>query len=228
MTVSYSSACTRYCTPAKYGEDDSIQVGNCTDLAPLRRGNAPDGPGDACPASELALTSSFTCMATGFFPDPIDCRKYHFCNQVADLIIATTSTCADGYAYNPVTTNCDTRYVASRCTKIVCKKEEIGVFKSFAVNSQYYYICGSNRKDELSPVMFACPSNTIANVATNPVTCVYQCRKTGFFANNLNSNAYFGCTIRGGVWVSEQRNCPGATIFTENILFPTIITCREK
>ena len=201
------------------------KLGACTATKPLKS-KLTLAADDDCTDAQTAITSPFICTKSGFMPDPTDCRKYYFCNiLVADAApTATPYTCQPGYAYNPLTTMCDTRYIASRCLNVGCNATEGNSQKAFGVNSKFYIICVAGPTKPVAH-LFTCPMNTIANVRTSPVACNYQCRRNGFFANSETPNAYFECFYAGG-WRSTERNCPTSTKFVENVLIPTRFECR--
>ncbi|KAB0794101.1 hypothetical protein PPYR_13721 [Photinus pyralis] len=128
--------------------------------------------GDA--ACTPTTTPDFLCATTGMFPDPYDCKMYHFCPPGAN--VSTPATCGtDGvpqYGYNPVTTFCSNKLANNKCTSVpipICRN----LFDTGIVggNPSLYYFCSNaitngQLTDELYPYQYACEFGRKYNTAS--------------------------------------------------------------
>ncbi|XP_053686065.1 uncharacterized protein LOC128735606 [Sabethes cyaneus] len=153
--------------------------------------------GDACLAtpdpvySECSNSQSgLTCTSRGFFPDPIDCRKYHLCTS--DSGTSDVYHCPEGYLFNLDTLVCERQTVNSSCVRVNCSSDAVLI--PYAGSRQMYAYCDFSRNPEVPKIyMFRCPNRAIFDGHF----CRFQCPSEGAFANSNNPTMYYDCKRTG-------------------------------
>lgn len=147
-----------HCVQESNGEFDVIELEKCGEGTTCLTNVCTNAPNPNCLTTEF----KFTCTGNGVFPDPYDCKKYHYC--AVDHIAAgtaglTTLECEEHFAYDPVTTYCKNK-LADNCLNFpvpICAK--VGQTGAL-VNKSIYYICV--RKDgKLYPNLYICPNGKV-------------------------------------------------------------------
>lgn len=145
------------------------------------------------PASCATAPTNFKCPAEGFFPDPVNCQTYYFCDSAK---AAQLWECPTNYVYDALNGACKRRVSAADC--VVMKCVTAGTLIVHKANANFYAFCGS----DLVATLFQCPLNQ--QFASG---CKYVCKKEGYSAGKTAAEA-FHCSRNGVNWVQTIFNCP--------------------
>ncbi|KAF5293611.1 hypothetical protein FQA39_LY03096 [Lamprigera yunnana] len=113
----------------------------------------------------------FICRTPGMYPDPYDCRKYHYCvhSDYNSSLLHFEAKCDCNYAYSANTTFCDRPISNSSCGYInypLPRCRNAGDTGSLWQNPSLYYICQYHPKanyNTLYPFMYACENGKTYN-----------------------------------------------------------------
>jgi hypothetical protein len=148
-------------------------------------------PPTGCSSS---ATSDFVCTGEGVYPDPLDCKKYHYCYADAGVLKSQQGACSDRYVFDPDASDfC--RYTNNYyCTLPNCKnvnelKNLLFTYTFYPYNRQYVALCVPNAK----PLVFKCDSNYTPNLSTIPITCNFKCKSPGQFPVAGSTTQYYNC-----------------------------------
>ncbi|XP_049789794.1 uncharacterized protein LOC126195289 [Schistocerca nitens] len=108
---------------------------------------------------------SIYCTEFGYFPDPYDCTVYHIC--LAANVQSTPHQCADGYAYNPLTSECSFRTTDPVCTSgPVPACITAGQTGALDTDPSMYYVCTADANGVLTPLLYKCHNGKVYDPAT--------------------------------------------------------------
>lgn len=108
----------------------------------------------------------FKCTASGVFPDPVNCKAYHYCVSKDDSdhnYVQTDRVCTDDYGYDMVTTYCDKKLTNKKCPTdpLPCPKcTNVGQSGPLE-NKSIWYICIRDNNNVLVPELHLCPNGKI-------------------------------------------------------------------
>ncbi|XP_055532646.1 uncharacterized protein LOC129722865 [Wyeomyia smithii] len=214
------------------GQTNKVTVcANCTHIAVCVGSNSPRscpnsrpycntlGEGDACLATPDPLynecshsPSGITCTSRGFFPDPIDCQKYHICASNSGT--SDVYHCPDGYMFNLDTLVCERKTENSTCFRVNCSSDTVLI--PYAGSRQLYAYCDFSRNKETPTIhMFRCP-----NMAEfDGHFCRFRCPSEGRFANSNDPTMYYECTRSGPEQslVGQLTRCRKNRLFNRTI-----------
>ncbi|XP_049814118.1 mucin-2-like isoform X2 [Schistocerca nitens] len=156
--------CNHDCTKVLLcqGEEQAIELLSCKQDEGCVRGECVEGASDC-----HSETDPITCTGVGLFPDPDDCTKFHICKAGGGP--STNRTCADDWAYNPLTGVCSEQLTGSICSSLPIVCDGLADTDRFPGNPSIYYICVSDDGVEIYPSLYRCPHGGIYNPST------YQC-----------------------------------------------------
>lgn len=101
------------------------------------------------------VDTGFRCHATGYLPDPYNCTVYHLCLSVEQSPFLT-GVCPDGWAYDPLTTDCSLTHLDRVCTEgPVPACGHVGQIGAIPENPHIYYICTS-LDGRVVPILYKC------------------------------------------------------------------------
>lgn len=155
---------------------------------------------DVLPAGCTTTTSTFKCPSEGYFPDPSDCTKYHYCAAVAGA--ATTYNCPVNQVYDALAQNCIKKHYDSQCVTMKCVEEGMIVH---AANPNYYAHCDKN----LVLTLAKCPLNMQYSDG-----CRYVCKQKGYFPGKTEDE-YYQCTKNSlHKLTPTTTKCPAGQVFS--------------
>lgn len=109
------------------------------------------------PQGDCRTTTEFTCMGAGYFPDPLNCSRYHLCGAAGAVSPAYSMyECPNGFAYNPATTMCKRITNEADCAIFDCSADPNGYVVYPADNNLFAYC-----SPDADPVVLKCPANTV-------------------------------------------------------------------
>jgi len=164
--------------------------------------------------------SDFSCTGEGIYPDPLDCKKFHFCQNVNNNLVSQSYSCQDRYVFDPdaATTNYCKYTNNFYCTLPKCgnsnqMKNVLFLYPFFPYNRQYVALCIPSSK----PIVFKCQDGYVADLSKIPVTCNFKCTSPGLFANHDDSAKYFECYYNSNSQlVMRQGNCFPGYVFVKD------------
>ncbi|XP_053659194.1 uncharacterized protein LOC128708258 [Anopheles marshallii] len=173
-------------------------------------------PSEACITS--SASSSFTCTATGVFPDPNNCNYYHVCLAISES--SSVYRCPPGYVFDVVTSSCIRQLSAANCVTVTCP---VGAprYVLYGTSRVYYAVCNGA---SLPTQVLRCPNGALFTFFTSSTIfgeCVYTCSGQGNYANSNNPGSYFQCYISNGRLVYNELDCPSGTIFNQTLRYCT-------
>ncbi|XP_058827129.1 uncharacterized protein LOC131687106 [Topomyia yanbarensis] len=155
------------------------------------------------------------CTGVGIYPDPNDCRKYHYCSPTE--LYSWTQSCPPNYAfvYRPFTSNVfPCRRISARssnCVKIDCSQNSL--VTAYGRSKIFYAICYINELTRQSEaVMMKCSDGA----QLDGIKCVYRCRREGLFVYSVNPAKYYQCYYSARKLVYRLLNCPNGKVFNES------------
>uniref|UniRef100_A0A1I8JUG5 Chitin-binding type-2 domain-containing protein n=1 Tax=Anopheles funestus TaxID=62324 RepID=A0A1I8JUG5_ANOFN len=155
------------------------------------------------------------CTGLGVFPDPLDCRKFHYCTSVGSY--ARPFKCPSEYVYNSKKKTCSRN---TPCRTIQCRPNGRSIFLPFPQDSKYYAYCNyhriRNRSTLKNIIVYKCAEGSEYNVLSN--SCVFNCPREGFLAKPGDASKFYWCRkVNGNVFGYEQV-CPGVgSIFSPKL-----------
>uniref|UniRef100_A0A182W881 Chitin-binding type-2 domain-containing protein n=1 Tax=Anopheles minimus TaxID=112268 RepID=A0A182W881_9DIPT len=168
------------------------------------------------------------CTGMGVFPDPLDCRKFHYCTSVGRY--ARPFKCPSEYVYNSKKKSCSRN---TQCRTVQCRPNGRSIFVSFPQDSKYYAYCNykrtSNRSTLKNVIVYTCAEGSEFDALSN--SCVFKCPREGFLAKPGDASKFYWCRkVRGNLFGYEQV-CPGqGSIFSPKLgicLPPPAITTSD-
>lgn len=147
------------------GQFKPALIGTCQLPKTCNNGVCRDTPTPDCTP---AARKPFPCQSEGIFPDPITCKKYHYCiknsnNELEDF----ERECKINLGYNPRTTYCDKKLVNNQCAvnypvPICTVAGQHGALKE---NRSIYFVCSiyGNSGDVLYPYLYLCEDGKVYN-----------------------------------------------------------------
>lgn len=154
--------------------------------------------------------SDFVCLAEGFFPDPLDCKKFFQCTKEGDKFEIDNFQCEDSEVFDPSAPRgfyC--RSTGGRfCTEANCNGETgktiVLAYQFFPkTKGQIVVTCRGTQK----PLVFRCGEGYVADLDTMPIQCKFNCRAAGQHPHPDSETKYFDCVRGGGGWVSKVKEC---------------------
>lgn len=153
--------------------------------------------------------TTFKCGGSGYYPDPVDCTKYHYCTkETGDAYTANTYHCPKGFIYNLVLNNCIRS--AAVCKPFNCKANQM------VSHSQYKSFYGYCKSDVPTSDMTVFKCDDTFNMVFNEKTlkCDYQCKAEGYFADSSDPAKFYFCFRDGTVFKYTRETCPKDLVFT--------------
>ncbi|XP_052890141.1 uncharacterized protein LOC128298433 [Anopheles moucheti] len=168
------------------------------------------------------------CTGLGVFPDPLDCRKFHYCTSIGNY--ARPFKCPSEYVYNSKKKTCSRN---AQCRTIQCRPNGRSIFLPFPQDSEYYAYCNykriRNRSTLRNVIVYKCAEGSEFNVLSN--SCVFQCPREGFLAKPGDSSKFYWCRKVSGKLFGYEQVCPGlGSMFSPKLgicLPPPMITTTE-
>lgn len=205
--------CT-YGYPTDWGCIDCFTAGSCTGNGAQYYTCPPETPfcngqgvctsqrdltWDMC--DEQILDQQLSCSSEGFFPDPLDCRRYLLCPDPIHIPNqqCTRYRCPNGYVYDSFNYNCKKQRLAEDCVTIKCTSGN--TFVSYPANENYYGFC----KAPGTPQLFKCASGHYFNLKKS--VCQYRCTKAGYFAVTSNKVPRNIHCATGYLWSESDLKC---------------------
>lgn len=153
-------------------------------------------------------TSSFVCTSNGYFPDPDDCQKFHFCVKSK----ATDFSCSDNYVYSHQRNSCVRKILSSDCAVIKCKYSVPLEYVAYPKDSSVYGLCLRG----YPTVVFKCDEGE--QFDTKKSNCIFVCKKEGLFPVPGSNTKYRECFSTGiNKFQLYERECPAGSIFNSDI-----------
>uniref|UniRef100_A0A182F454 Uncharacterized protein n=1 Tax=Anopheles albimanus TaxID=7167 RepID=A0A182F454_ANOAL len=143
-----------------------------------------------CRSAGATNRAGILCTGLGVFPDPTDCRRFHYCTVLGDY--SRPFRCPRDYVYNSLKKTCSR---STTCRTVTCRPNARSIFVPYPLNPAYYAYCNYNRFG-FPPVlrnilMYKCESGAEFNAVANG--CVYKCKREGFFAKPSDPSKFYWC-----------------------------------
>jgi len=160
----------------------------------------------------------FECQAVGIFPDPLDCKRYFDCYNLAGVLTLRTDVCPSQYVFDPsdpTKTEKYCRYTNDKsCAKVTCPEgRTVNVAMKFdyfpASSGQYVVTC----RNGLRPLVKFCPAYFVPDLTKLPVECNLQCPGSYVAPYDADPTKYYLCVISNGKWVPSIASCTGTKVF---------------
>lgn len=135
--------------------------------------------------------------------DPSNCAQFFLCSGPSGT--ARVYECPSGYAYNPLTTLCKRRVLASDCIQINCT-ENHNRFVAYSGDRGYYAYC-LNTDGVSSPIMFKCPDFVNFKFDQETQQCQLECQAEGRVADYANCRGYYDCFRVGFSHLNQREDC---------------------
>lgn len=157
-------------------------------------------------------TPTFKCTGVGYFPDPVDCKKFYYCSAESTTTWKLrTYTCPTGFAFSTAKNNCQKTIAA--CQTFTCTKaNQMVVYKQ---NPAYYGFCTGTSVATSMPV-FKCPDTTSMAYNVKTYGCEYQCKAEGYFTDSLDESKYYFCYREATVYKYIHEACPEGYLFRDS------------
>ncbi|XP_035904084.1 uncharacterized protein LOC118508422 [Anopheles stephensi] len=173
----------------------------------------------------LESRTGMLCTGLGVFPDPVDCRKFHYCTSVGGY--SRPFKCPADYVYNPKKKSCSR---SSQCRTVQCRSNARSIFIPFPQDANYYAYCNYNRNRDRptlrNVLVYKCAEGSEFNTLSN--SCVFKCPREGFLAKPGDPSKFYWCRKVGGSLLGYEQVCPGVgSIFSARLgicLPPPVIT----
>lgn len=124
----------------------------------------------------------FRCTDTGYFPDPLNCSRYHLCSAAgASGSAVATYECPNRFVYNPATTMCKLSSSPNDCAVIDCSYDPYG-YVLYPADKNFFASCSP----EEDPLLLKCPQYHV--FVPTQYTCVSFCE-------NQNENVNKKCIL---------------------------------
>lgn len=153
---------------------------------------------------------SFTCKYRGFFPHPLECNKFFYCDE--KNLKADVYTCPEKSQYDPLKSICGP--VTTTCVnfsdKGLCSKKN-GSYVTHPADASVYVFCPVN--GGIPDKLETCDSKDMKMLRYR---CVYNCKQEGFFKDPTADTKYVTCTKEGTNYVANIQECQNGKIFNEN------------
>ncbi|EAT35172.1 AAEL012653-PA [Aedes aegypti] len=175
-------------------------------------GSSPD---DQC-RTQGSSEMEFSCTGTGFFPDPLTCENYYYCER--EGAIADQYQCPKEYRYNSRSTMCQ-RFLLKRCQTVKCDSSSQKVFSPYPQDNSFYVYCQFDYTKPnptlIKTFIISCGKGSQFNYQRQ--ICEFQCRKVGMFVNTANPRQYFLCSRIGFRWEAKILTCREGYLFDESL-----------
>ncbi|XP_037042826.1 uncharacterized protein LOC119079110 [Bradysia coprophila] len=172
----------------------------------------PDRPfchNGACVAEaqgDCVASTTFTCTGAGYYPDPLNCSRYHLCAGAGAVgTSVATYECPAGFVYNPVTTMCK---LSTECTPVDCSPDPAG-YVAYPADNRYYAYC---RADDV-PVILKCGTYFVYNTSTK--VCVFHCPREGRIALPSDTKTYYECYLKDTTYYYRISECINGYVFDQ-------------
>uniref|UniRef100_A0A1Y9HB83 Chitin-binding type-2 domain-containing protein n=1 Tax=Anopheles farauti TaxID=69004 RepID=A0A1Y9HB83_9DIPT len=146
------------------------------------------------------------CTGAGVFPDPLDCRKFHYCTTVGRY--ARAFKCPSKYVYNSKKQTCSRN---TPCRTVQCRPNGRSIFLPYPPDPAYYAYCNYHRIRRhpilRNIVMYKCAEGAEFNAQAN--SCVFKCTREGFMAKTGEPSKFYWCRKVGGKLFGYEQVCPG-------------------
>lgn len=161
------------------------------------------GTADAECSPDVSV-SEFVCTDNGYFPDPNDCQKFHFCVGETD----TQYVCSNNYVYSHEKTSCIRRKVSSDCAVIKCTYKTQFQYVVYPKDPNVYGLCIRD-----SPtIVLKCPEGEQFDTTTSQ--CRFLCKAEGLFSVPNDPRRYRECIrISANKYELVERECPVGSEF---------------
>ncbi|XP_023713218.1 uncharacterized protein LOC111867506 [Cryptotermes secundus] len=202
----YNCSSAPFCVPLADGDFLNAGPYNCADADPSKP-YCTDGACSASASSECspdAPESEFLCTDDGYFPDPNDCQKFHFCIGST----STTFTCSENFVYSHEKVSCIRRRASSDCAVIKCTYKTQFQYVIYPKDPNVYGLCVRD-----SPtIVLKCAEGEEFDIKTSK--CTFICKKEGLFPVKGDSRKYRECiSISSNKYQLVDRECPVGSKF---------------
>ncbi|KAG8229755.1 hypothetical protein J437_LFUL007053 [Ladona fulva] len=165
--------------------------------------DVPCNEGDYCDDSTASCTNKipsscpadFTCMDSGYYPDPSDCTKYYICYPSDNIFLASAQYCAANQVYSTSKKICVPKIKLSDCHTVKCPA---GVVQHavFPGDASYYVICRDGKPEYVT------------------------CKSAGRMPDPDHCNQYYECTAGwlGSKFTLTSHSCPPGLGFNKATL----------
>lgn len=169
-----------------------------------------DLPANSSCSALPAKESSFKCYGSGYFPDPADCARYHFCvgGKAYDY------QCDGGLVYDQRKALC---VPSKQCVSFDCRGR-IGSYQLYGPDQTLYALCVTD--DSRDALLARCPAGHRLQPGADPlsVRCVPFCAAAGRTADpeDVSGARYYECLASsGGDLVGPMHgSCPQGAVFS--------------
>jgi hypothetical protein len=202
----YNCTSAPFCVRIPSGEFINAGVYNCPEDATKPYCTA--GVCSATPDPECSSgqpdDSGFVCTEDGYFPDPNDCQKFHFCVGT----VGTTYTCSDNFVYSHEKASCIRKRLSSDCAIIKCKYKTQFEYVVYPKDSNVYGLCVRDNPT----IMLKCAEGEVFDTKTSQ--CTFVCKGEGLFPVKGDSKRYRECIrISSNKYELVERECPSGSNF---------------
>ncbi|XP_063708859.1 uncharacterized protein LOC134837414 [Culicoides brevitarsis] len=150
-----------------------------------------------CSGPNCFVIGSFSCSKPGFYPNPMDCHSYFYCN--GDQPTVTPRFCPPGFFFNARTFKCARKLIKAQCFTPKCDK--IGNFPH-PMNLQLFYSCEKTENSSVIPKIHRCDANEVFR----DNKCTFICRLPGRFPHE-DPSRYYECYRYGPRLAYEIHSC---------------------
>jgi len=165
-------------------------------------------PADSNCADGDTTSSTFQCNGDGYFPDPTDCTKYHFC--VNDKATDYDCKMYPYTVYDQTSRQCRPKNEA-QCYTFRCPANKVLRYQWYEPDNSIYGYCISQDVSQIQ--LSKCPENKRLNITdTVDPQCVPYCAQQGRFAHDSDTTKYYECGGKPGRLVGPiLRGCPSGS-----------------
>ncbi|KAJ6645644.1 hypothetical protein Bhyg_00851 [Pseudolycoriella hygida] len=158
----------------------------------------------ATPTVECPLKGGITCTGKGYFPNPLNCSQYVFCEKAEGNLVVYE--CPNGFVYNSLTKGCKRKVLPADCGTINCASTP-NQFAAYPPDASFYALCEGSTK----PTVFKCPDSELFVPSLR--RCVFQCKKEGRFVDGRDCSKYYECYRNGLSYILLHQTCLSKFIF---------------
>ncbi|KAG4080391.1 hypothetical protein HA402_010459 [Bradysia odoriphaga] len=205
------------------GQSEAYRTQNCDKNYPGQPycvdgacNGTPDPNNDEC-----TTTTGITCTGTGYFPNPLNCSQYFFCQKPQGS--SMPYECPSGFAYNSQTKQCKRRILPADCSTINCASNP-DRYVAYGPDPSYYALCLVT-DGVIAPIMFKCP--TAEQFVQSQRRCVFQCKQEGRVVDAKDCTKYYECYRSGLNFITLHQKCLTGFIFSSEVNGCVEGTCPE-
>lgn len=190
----------RICRKEFSGTLNKVKDFNCPNSNPFcdpESGTCAKAPSDV---TCNPISYNFTCPSDGYFPDPLDCKKYYACVKG----VAYSGDCGLSY-YNAKSENCQYTYL---CHTINCQGKS-GIKVAYSNQKAFFGYCYNN-----SLIAFdKCPGKF--ELDESKQKCVPVCYTEGYQGDPNDCSKYYKCYYQTSpvILTLSHFKCPAGELF---------------